>query len=198
MTESEFKRRVPCSGANASLESRLGKINPEAVMNRAAKSGVAANRGATRSPASSVGVLVAVSRRLRALAARGIGDELAHHVLDLVHLHVVAEDAQHHVDAVERGWLVFYGGEARVREFPIERDDAFLGNELVPGCLRFAEQITRREAPPLDPQCDLFVPEGAALTRWRALGEEYRRLSAASAQHEAPLLALKERLAATR
>jgi hypothetical protein len=92
---------------------------------------------------------------------------------------------------------VFYGGDARVLEFPIDRDAAFLSNELIPACLHFAEQIKKREAPPRDPQRDVFVPEGDALMRWTQLAATYRALSAECGQLEAPLMALQERLAAT-
>jgi putative phage-type endonuclease len=102
---------------------------------------------------------------------------------------------QLYVADADHGWLVFYGNAERVLEFPINRDAAFLGNELIPACLRFAEQIKKREAPPRDPQRDLFVPEGAALAHWTQLAATYRALSAECTQLEAPLTALQERLA---
>jgi putative phage-type endonuclease len=102
---------------------------------------------------------------------------------------------QLYVADTDHGWLVFYGDATRVLEFPIARDEAFLSNELVPACLRFSEQIKKREAPPRDPQRDLFVPEGAALARWTQLAATYRALSAECEQLEAPLAALQERLA---
>lgn len=104
---------------------------------------------------------------------------------------------QLYVADADHGWLVFYGDATRVLEFPIDRDDGFLSNELVPTCLRFAEQISKREAPAHDPQRDLFVPEGADLARWTQLAATYRALSAECGPLEAPLLALQERLAAT-
>ena len=105
---------------------------------------------------------------------------------------------QLYVADADHGWLVFFGNADRVLEFPVDRDDAFLSNELVPTCLRFAEQISKREAPARDPRRDLFVPEGADLARWTALAATYRALTAECGQLEAPLLALQERLAATR
>jgi putative phage-type endonuclease len=104
---------------------------------------------------------------------------------------------QLYVADADHGWLVFYGDATRVLEFPIARDAAFLSNDLVPACLRFAEQISRREAPARDPQRDLFVPEGDALVRWAQLAATYRALSAECGQLEAPLTVLQERLAAT-
>ena len=104
---------------------------------------------------------------------------------------------QLYVADADHGWLVFYGDATRVLEFPIARDEGFLGNELIPACLHFAEQIKKREAPARDPQRDLFVPEGADLARWTQLAATYRALSAECGQLEAPLLALQERLAAT-
>ena len=104
---------------------------------------------------------------------------------------------QLYVADADHGWLVFYGDETRVLEFPIDRDAAFLGNELIPACLHFAEQISKREAPPRDPQRDVFVPEGADLARWTQLAATYRALTAECEQLEAPLAALRERLATT-
>jgi hypothetical protein len=104
---------------------------------------------------------------------------------------------QLYVADADHGWLVFYGDATRVLEFPIARDEAFLSNDLVPACLCFAEQISRREAPPRDPRRDVFVPEGAALARWTQLAATYRTLTAECEQLETPLAALQERLAAT-
>jgi putative phage-type endonuclease len=104
---------------------------------------------------------------------------------------------QLYVADADHGWLVFYGNAERVLEFPIDRDEGFLGNELIPACLRFAEQINKCEAPPRDPRRDVFVPEGADLARWTQLAASYRALSAECGQLEAPLLALQERLATT-
>jgi putative phage-type endonuclease len=104
---------------------------------------------------------------------------------------------QLYVADTDHGWLVFYGDATRVLEFPIARDEGFLSKELIPACLRFSEQIKKREAPPRDPQRDVFVPEGVDLARWTQLAATYRALTAECGQLEAPLAALQERLAAT-
>lgn len=80
------------------------------------------------------------------------------------------------VAGAERGWLVFYGGPARLLEFPIARDEAFLREELVPACLQFWEAITNRKEPPRDPARDLYVPVGEELDHWSVLAGEYRDL----------------------
>jgi putative phage-type endonuclease len=75
-----------------------------------------------------------------------------------------------------QGWLAFYGGPQRLLEFPVERDEAFLSEELVPACLQFWEAIAKRKEPPRDPTRDLYVPVGKALDAWSMLAGEYRDL----------------------
>ena len=58
---------------------------------------------------------------------------------------------QLYVAGAGQGWLVFYGGPRQTLEFPIERDEAFLGQELVPAALAFWEAIAKRKEPPRDP-----------------------------------------------
>jgi hypothetical protein len=81
---------------------------------------------------------------------------------------------QLYVADAERGWLVFYGGEGRLLELPVARDEAFLTGELVPGCLAFWEAVAKRKEPPRDPARDLYTPAGAAFERWAGLAREYR------------------------
>jgi len=83
---------------------------------------------------------------------------------------------QLYVAGADRGWLLFYGGPGRLLEFPVERDEAFLGGELVPACLQFWEAIAKRKEPKRDPARDLYVPVGEALDQWSVLAGEYRDL----------------------
>lgn len=80
------------------------------------------------------------------------------------------------VAGAERGWLVFYGRPQRLLEFPVERDEAFLSEELVPACLQFWEAIAKRKEPPRDPARDLYVPVGEELVHWSVLAGDYRDL----------------------
>jgi putative phage-type endonuclease len=48
---------------------------------------------------------------------------------------------QLYVADAARGWLVFYGGQGRLLELAVERDESFLTGELVPGCLTFWEAL---------------------------------------------------------
>jgi putative phage-type endonuclease len=94
----------------------------------------------------------------------------------------------------ERGWLVFYGGPGRLIEFPVERDVAFLNQDLVPGCLAFWEAIAKRKEPPRDPARDLYVPVGEVLDHWSILAGEYRDLLREKARLDAQLRESKEDL----
>jgi len=94
----------------------------------------------------------------------------------------------------ERGWLVFYGGLGRLLEFPVERDAAFLDQDLVPGCLAFWEAVAKRREPPRDPARDLYVPVGEVLDHWSILAGEYRDLLREKARLDAQLKESKEEL----
>jgi len=94
----------------------------------------------------------------------------------------------------ERGWLMFYGGPERLLEFPVERDEAFLGEKLVPGCLQFWEAIAKHKEPPRDPARDLYVPVGEELDHWSVLAGEYRDLLREKARLDALLKESKEDL----
>ena len=98
------------------------------------------------------------------------------------------------VAGAERGWLVFYGGPQRLLEFPVERDEAFLSEELVPACLQFWEAVAKRKEPPRDPARDLYVPVGKALEQWSMLAGEYRDLLREKARLDVLLKANKDAL----
>jgi len=99
---------------------------------------------------------------------------------------------QLYVAGAKRGWLVFFDGVERLLEFPVERDEAFLGQELVPACLQFWEVIAKRKEPPRDPARDLYVPTEEKLDQWSVLAGEYRDLLREKAHMDA---VLKERKA---
>jgi len=86
-----------------------------------------------------------------------------------------------------QGWLVFYGERDRLLEFPVERDESFLSQELIPAELAFWEAIAKRQEPPRDPGRDLYVPAGEELDQWSVLAGEYRDLLREKARMDALL-----------
>ena len=94
----------------------------------------------------------------------------------------------------KRGWLVFFDGVERLLEFPVERDETFLREELVPACLQFWEAIAKRKEPPRDPARDIYVPDGEALDEWSVLAGEYRDLLREKARLDALLKETKGEL----
>jgi hypothetical protein len=72
-------------------------------------------------------------------------------------------------------------------EFPIERDEAFLSQELVPTALAFWEAVAKRKEPARDPGRDLYVPAGEELDQWSVLAGEYRDLLREKARMDALL-----------
>jgi len=94
---------------------------------------------------------------------------------------------QLYVAGAAQGWLVFYGGPDRLLEFPIERDEVFLSQELVPAALAFWEAVAKRKEPPRDPGRDLYVPASEELDQWSVLAGEYRDLLREKARMDARL-----------
>lgn len=92
-----------------------------------------------------------------------------------------------------QGWLVFDPCRAGTPalEFAIPRDETFLRNELVPACLEFWKTISSGKAPPQDPQRDLYMPAGDALTQWISAASEYRELADDRHDLEAKLKAIR-------
>jgi putative phage-type endonuclease len=101
---------------------------------------------------------------------------------------------QLYVAAAAQGWLAFYGEDGRLIEFPIAREEAFLADTLVPGCLAFWQAIVGRQEPPRDPARDLFLPTGEALDHWAVLAGAYRDLLREKTDHDAALKRLKSEL----
>jgi putative phage-type endonuclease len=101
---------------------------------------------------------------------------------------------QLYVAGAEQGWLLFYGGPGRLLEFPVERNEAFLRDHLVPGCLAFWEAIAKRKEPPRDPARDLYVPVGEEFDQWSVLAGEYRDLLQEKARLDALLKESKQEL----
>lgn len=97
------------------------------------------------------------------------------------------------------GWLVFdlCRPSSPALEFHIARDDAFLQQELVPGCLNFWTAIQTGKAPPQDSERDLYVPVDGDLTEWQEAAQTYRALMEDRGQLERQLKHLKDTLAQT-
>jgi predicted phage-related endonuclease len=101
---------------------------------------------------------------------------------------------QLYVAEAAQGWLVFYGEDGRLIEFPIAREEAFLSQALVPACLSFWEAVAKRQEPPRDPARDLFLPTGEALDHWAVLAGAYRDLLREKTGHDTALKAVKSEL----
>jgi putative phage-type endonuclease len=101
---------------------------------------------------------------------------------------------QLYVSGQTLGWLVFYYGPGAMVEFAVERDEVFIAQTLIPGCLNFWEHIQKKKEPPRDVERDLFTPEGDDLTRWTAMAGEYREAAAAKARLDAQVKVLKAKM----
>ena len=97
------------------------------------------------------------------------------------------------------GWLVFdlCRPSSPALEFHIERDDDFLQQELVPGCLNFWTALQTGKAPPQDCERDLYVPVDEALSAWQDAAQTYRALMEDRGRLEHQLKTLKDTLAQT-
>ena len=75
-----------------------------------------------------------------------------------------------------RGWLVFYLGNERIKEFEVARDDEMIA-EMKQKCLRFWEQnIMKDKAPEKIPDRDIYIPKGDDLIVWAKAAVDYRRI----------------------
>ncbi|WP_295457840.1 lambda-exonuclease family protein [uncultured Thiodictyon sp.] len=86
---------------------------------------------------------------------------------------------QLYVSGQTLGWLVFYYGPGAMVEFEVERDEVFIAQTLVPGCLDFWAQIQNKKEPPRDPERDLYTPKAKELETWTLRAAEYRKAAAA-------------------
>jgi putative phage-type endonuclease len=98
---------------------------------------------------------------------------------------------QLYVSGQTLGWLVFYYGPGAMVEFAVERDDAFIAETLVPGCLAFWDQIQNKKEPPRDPERDLYTPKDKDLETWTVRAAEYRKATAAKAALDHQVKTLK-------
>ncbi len=88
------------------------------------------------------------------------------------------------------GWLVFYYGPGAMVEFEVERDDRFIAETLVPGCLDFWAQVQHKKEPLRDPERDLYTPTGQVLETWTLRAAQYRK-AAAKAEFDSKVKTLK-------
>lgn len=98
---------------------------------------------------------------------------------------------QLYVSGQTLGWLVFYYGPGAMVEFEVVRDDAFIADTLIPGCLAFWDQVQHKQEPPRDPERDLYTPKGDELTTWTLRAAEYRKAAAAKVELERKVKTLK-------
>jgi putative phage-type endonuclease len=96
-----------------------------------------------------------------------------------------------------RGWLVFDPVKPKVRalEFVIERDAAFIEQELIPVCLEFHTAVRSRQEPTPDPQRDCFVPTGEEQRQWQRFADQYRTAERRAKVLDTELKGLKAQMA---
>ena len=128
---------------------------------------------------------VPAERRFAAVAKDGLDSEPGR-------LYWPQVQAQTYIAGTDYGWLCFLNpvGNALL-QLRVERDERFIQDELVPGMLAFWERLKSNEAPPMDPERDLFIPAGEAAGQWNALAGDYRRREAAYREAEAKAVAAK-------
>lgn len=98
---------------------------------------------------------------------------------------------QIYVSGADQGYLVFYQGPGVRTELAIARDDDFLLETLVPGCLEFWERVAKKKEPERHPERDIYTPSGEALATWTRLSGEYRKLAIDRAKLDAQVKKLK-------
>lgn len=100
------------------------------------------------------------------------------------------------VSGASRGWLVFYdgreeeGGEARIIDFEVQRDNAFL-EALKATCLEFYDCVVNLKEPAKDEKRDLFVPSEADLGEWLAAAQQFLRCQKEIERHTEAIAELK-------
>jgi putative phage-type endonuclease len=90
------------------------------------------------------------------------------------------------------GYLsLLFGDEAL--DLPVPRDDDYL-DRLIDAARTFWESIKTGKEPPLDPERDMYVPQGEDLDVWLALAAEYRQLEERLAPYKKEADAIEKRL----
>lgn len=80
------------------------------------------------------------------------------------------------VAGASQGWLVFYLGNGKIKEFCIRRDDAMI-SRMLQECKKFWESyIVKDKAPEKIPDRDIYVPKGDDLIAWGRAAADYRRI----------------------
>ena len=101
---------------------------------------------------------------------------------------------QLYVSGQTLGWLVFYSGPGAMVEFAVERDETFIAETLVPGCLGFWDQIQNKQEPPRDPERDLYTPNATDVDTWTLRAAQYREATAAKGALDQQVKTLKARM----
>lgn len=75
-----------------------------------------------------------------------------------------------------RGWLVFYLGNGKIKEFEVARDETMIA-ELIAKCSAFWEKnLLKDKAPEKIPDRDIYVPKGDDLIAWGRAAADYRKI----------------------
>ncbi|MDO4937633.1 MAG: hypothetical protein Q4E62_06930, partial [Sutterellaceae bacterium] len=76
----------------------------------------------------------------------------------------------------QRGWLVFYLGNEKIKVFEVARDENMIAT-MKAQCSEFWEKyILKDKAPEKIPDRDVFVPKGDDLIAWGRAAADYRRI----------------------
>lgn len=100
--------------------------------------------------------------------------------------------AQIYVAEADRGYLVLHCGEAFL-DIEVARDDDCIA-QLVEASRTFWDLVRTGKEPPLDPDRDLYVPQGAEEDAWFRLAAEYRQLDEKRAAYAAEAEAIEKKL----
>ena len=101
---------------------------------------------------------------------------------------------QMYVADAPSAFLVFYQGPGVFREFEVTRDDVGLQTVIVPALLDFWQSVEDGKEPPLDPERDIYIPQGEDLLAWTEKAGKYRKVAADKAKLDAQVKKLKAEL----
>lgn len=80
------------------------------------------------------------------------------------------------VAEAQRGWLVFYLGNGKIKVFEVARDDAMI-SAMTNKCSEFWNiNILKDKAPDKIPERDVFVPKDDDLIAWGRAAADYRKI----------------------
>jgi len=94
---------------------------------------------------------------------------------DAFRLYLPQLQHQIYVAEADKGWLAFYSN-GRLKEFEVGRDQVLI-DQIVEASLRFWEMVEKDKEPEMDPERDLFIPQGKLAGEWTWRAAQYRDLA---------------------